>query len=462
MLRVIEPVLRPVLRSVIGARRSGGAPLPAPTTINLTSAQYVVALVGSTSTTKNAARVYGRAAMTIWSGVITGTEAKLTASSDAGNLAGLIAVAIDGGAFVDAPNVGSLWTLFSGLPHASRFVEVRYGSAFGNGPYVLSTGNILQVTGQPPSISPVTDWANIGADSATSFSNAPLIANVATYSPQLSAGKGTYGSAINNIKIKGAFNTLSVAINGDLRKVGVSKNGAAPTFYSVSVEANKPLRVMRIPCDGSDSTYYVWDDGNGRSGGGHFAVAGDAARQNVGLQRRLDQYGDSITYGTGPGATPADVETMPAAAAIGFVGSTYGIGGYTIAQCIGLLDTVLPVKTVTSSDVAILAIGRNNVPTITAQDEIDYATCIAKLVAKGYGKIICRGILPLPNGTNSFPAENSALQAVMTAAGNPNLIWVDTSTWIGWDSTDSVHPTAAGYVTIKDFAIPAYTTALGL
>ncbi len=441
---------------------SGEIPLPAPTTLQVTSAQYTIGLTGSTSTTKNAARVYGRAGMSIWGGVITGTEAKITASSDAGALDELIAVAIDGGAFSNATHVSTLYTLFTGLPHASRFVEIRYGSAFGNGPYVLSSGNVLQVTGQPPSISPVTDWAQLGADSATSFSNAPLVANVATYSPQLSAGKGTYGSAISTIKIKGSFNNLYVALHGDLRKVGVSKNGAAPTFYSVAVETNKPIRVMKIPCDGSLSTYYVWDDGCGRSGGGHFSVAGDATRQDVGVQRRLDQYGDSITYGTGPGATPADVETMPAAAAMGFVGSTYGIGGYTIAQCIGLLDTILPVKTVTANDVAILAIGRNNIPTITAQDEIDYATCIDKLVAKGYGKIICRGILPLPNGTDSFPAENAALQAVMVAKVNPNLIWVPTDTWIGWGSSDSVHPTDAGYITLKNFAIPAYTSALGL
>ena len=433
-----------------------------PSTINLTSAQYVLGLTGSTSTTKNAARVYGRAAMSIWAGVITGTEAKITANSDAGTLDQLISVAIDGGEFSHAAHVGSLYTLFTGQPQASRFVEIRYGSAFGNGPYILSTGNVLQVTGQPPSVAPITDWTQLGVDSSTSFSNSPLVANVATYTPQISAGKGTYGSAIANIKLRGAFNNLYVAINGDLRKVGVSKDGQAPTFYSVATESNKPLRVMKIPCDGTLATYYVWDDGNGRSGGGHFSVAGDATRQDVGLQRRMDQYGDSITYGTGPGATPADVDTMPAAAALGFVGSTYGIGGYTIAQCIGLLDTILPVKTVTANDVAILTIGRNNIPTITTQDELDYATCIDKLLAKGYGKVICRGVLPLPNGTDGFLTENAALQAVMVAKANPKLVWVPTDTWIGWGSTDSVHPTAAGYVTIKNFAIPAYTTALGL
>lgn len=434
-----------------------------PSTINLTSAQYSIGLAGSISTTKNAARIYGRASLSIWSGIITGTEAKITASSGAGSLPELIAVAIDGGPFVNAPNTGSLYTLFTGLPHASRFVEIRYGAAFGDAPYILSSGNVLQVTGQPPSIAPVTNWANIGADSSTSFSNASLAANLPTYTPQLSAGKGnTYGSAIANIKIKGAFNSLSVLINGGLRKVGVSKNGHAPTFYQVDEESNNPVRVMRIPCDGSLSTYYVWDDGNWRNGGGHFAVAGDATRQDVGLQRRMDQYGDSITFGTGPGATPADVETMPVAASLGMVGSTNGIGGYTIAQCISLLDTVLPTKTVTSSDVAILAIGRNNVPTLTAQDEIDYATCINKLLAKGYGKVICRGILPMPNGVTTFPSANASLQAVVAAQANPNVIWVPTDTWTGYGSQDGTHPTATGYLTLAGFAAPAYTTALGL
>lgn len=461
MLRVVDPVVRPALRSVVGVRRGGGAPLPAPTTINLTSAQFAAGFTGSISTTKNAARIYGRGALTLWAGMITGSEAKITATSDYGANASLIQVAIDGGAFSNAPNTGTLYTLFTGLPHASRFVEVRYGDAFSDTPYIMSSGNVLQVTGQPPSIAPVTNWANIGADSSTSFSNAAIAANLPTYTPLSSAGKGdTYGSAIANIKIKGAFNSLSVVLNGGLRKVGVSKNGQAPMFYQVDEESYHPVRVMRIPCDGSLSTYYVWDDGNWRPGGGHFAVAGDATRQDVGLQRRMDQYGDSITFGTGPGATPADVETMPVAASFGMVGSTYGIAGYTIAQCVGLLDTVLPTKTVTSSDVAILAIGRNNVPTITAQDEIDYATCINKLLTKGYGKVLCRAILPTPDGSSSWVSENAALQAVVTAKANPNVIWIPTNTWLGYSSVDNTHPTAAGYVTLAGYAVPAYSAVL--
>lgn len=460
ILPLVSPLCQAIGMSILRGNGKGPAQIPI-TTANFSSAQYVLGLTGSISTTKNAARVYGRAGISIWAGVITGSEAKLTVTSESGNLAGLIAVAIDGGAFVDASNVGSLWTLFSGLPHASRFVEIRYGAAFGNAPYIASSGNVLQVKGQPPSIAPITDWAQLGADSATSFSNAPLTANVATYTPQLSAGKGnTYGSAIANIKIKGAFKTLYVAMNGDLRKVGVSKNGQAPTFYSAAGEANKPLRVLRIPCDGSDSTYFVWDDGCGRTSGGHFSVAGDAVRQDVGMQRRIDQYGDSITFGTGPGATPADVETMPVAAALDYVGSTYGIGGYTIAQCLTLLDTVLPVKTVTQNDVAILTIGRNNVPDITAQDAADYSACIDKLVAKGYGKVLCRGVLPVPNGSQLWTAENAALKAVVTEKSDSKVVWVPTETWLGWGTADNTHPNAAGYITLAGHATPAYNKVL--
>lgn len=455
---VTSPIARLVARSVSGAeRRSTALALPNPSTVNFTAAQVSPGFTGSVSTTKNAARIYGRASLTLWCGFITGTEAKLQADSEYGANAGLIQVAIDGGDFADAPNASTTYTLFTGLPHATRFVEVRYASAYADAPFVPSSGNILAVTGQPPSIAPLANWIQAGTDAATGLFSGGVIANTATYSPAIQAQKGiVYGSNVGSAKLKGAFSKLVVTVNG-LRKIAVSKNGAAPTFYAVADESNNPIRAIVVPCDGSTSTYYVWDDGNFRTDGGHFSVAGDSTLLDIGTRRRMDQFGDSITYGAGPGATSVDTETMRVAASMGFVGSTNGISGHTIAACKTLLDTVLPTKTVTSSDVAILAIGGNNAPGIDATEQTDYGLCIDKLLAKGYGKVICRGILPRPDGSNSWTTDNAALQSVVTAKANPNVLWVNPSTWIGYDTTDQTHPTAAGYVTLAGFAAPAYT-----
>ncbi len=465
---ITRSITRQITRSIDGAITGGdgGSALPAPTTVNFTSAQFAVGLAGSISTTKNAARIYGQSDLTLWCGVITGTEAKLTVTSDYGANAGMIQVALDGGAFVNAPNVSSLYTLFTGQPHAARFVEIRFASGYGDAPYIAATGNVLVVTGQPPALSPVANWLKNGDDSSTGFASCAQLTPIATFSPPIQAGKGTtYGSNIGSAKIRGSFTKLYVSINGESRKIGVSKNGATPTFYSVAEEANKPIRAIVVPCDGSDSVYHVWDDGNGRTGGGHFTIAGNSARLDIGIRKRLDQYGDSITYGAGSNgidATPADVDTMQVAAALGMVGSTHGISGYTIAQCKTLLDTVLPKKTVAAADVAVLAIGRNNVPTIDSTEQADYGLCIDKLLAAGYGKVLCRAILPTPNGSSSWVSENAALQAVVTAKANPNVIWIPTITWLGYASADNTHPTAAGYVTLAGYAVPAYTAALGL
>lgn len=458
---VWSPLISPIAAAVTAARRNGGASLPAPTTANFTSAQFVAGFAGSISTTKNAARVYGRGALTLWAGMITGTEAKLTVTSDFGASAGLIQVAIDGGAFSSAPNTGTLYTLFTGLPHAARFVEIRYGSSFADAPYILSTGNVLAVTGQPPAVVPFTAWIQ----PVTAAANCGTVANVATYTPPLVAVRGNpYGSNIGSAKLRGAFTKLAVLTSSSPNRVGVSKNGAAPTYYEVATEANSPSRAILIPCDGTDATYYVWNGGTAKSLGGHFAVSGDSALLDAGTLYHMDQYGDSITYGTGPGATPADVETMPVAAALGMIGSTNGIGGYTIAQCKTLLDSVLPTKVVTGNDVAILAIGRNDVQGgIDATDQADYLSCINKLLAKGYGKILCRAVLPTPDGSSLWAVQNAALESVVTTLGDPNVIWVPTSTWLGYGSSDTTHPTAAGYVpTLMDYAVPAYTSALGL
>ncbi|MNC27678.1 hypothetical protein D3C75_758590 [compost metagenome] len=249
-----------------------------------------------------------------------------------------------------------------------------------------------------------------------------------------------------------------MSLNG-ARKVGVSKNGGFPTFYSVSDEATAPSRSLVIPCDGSTSVYNVWDSGNGRAAGGIFAVAGDSTFLDIGTRRRMDQYGDSITYGSGPNATSCDTETMHVAAKLGFVGSTTGISGQTITGAKAMLDSSLPGRTVSSSDIAILALGGNSAENgIDSTEQADYNILIDKLLTKGYGKVFCRGILPVVNsGANAIVVTaNGVLKSLVDARANPNVIWIETVDWTGATSVDGVHPDASGYITLSTYAYNAY------
>lgn len=437
-------------------------PLPDPTTVNFTAAQFSPGLTGSVSTTKNAARIYMRGAVTLWSGYISGTEAKLTSPSDFGDQPGSMQVAIDGGAFTPATNTGSVYTLFTGLPHATRFVEVRYDPQMADAPYVASSGNVLEVTGQPPTLATLSNKVQNGADSATGFYAGAQVANSATYTPPMQAQKSqNYGSNVGSVKIRGAFTKLAVTVNGS-RKIAISKNGGAPSYYDVADETDNPIRAIIVPCDGSTSTYYVWDDGNGRNLNGHFAVAGDATLQDVGIRRRLIQYGDSITFGSDLVATSRETETMRVAAAMGFVGSTNGVSGLTISGMKTLLDNVLPASAVGINDVAILAIGGNSAAGgIDSTEQADYAICIDKLLAKGFGKVLCRGIVPNVAAQDLVNAANVILKSVMDGKADARLAWIDPTTW-AFSTHDGTHPDSAGYTTLAGYALPAYSAALGL
>lgn len=451
-------------RGVKGVGANGNAALPNPTTVNFTSAQFSPGFSGSISTTKNAARIYARGALTLWCGWIAGAEAKLTAPSDFGDNAGSMEVAINGGAFSAAPNAASVYTLFTGLPHATRFVEVRWVVQMADAPYIASSGNVLAVTGQPPALTPASNWVQAGADSATGLHSGALIPNTATYTPALLAPAGTtYGSNVSTIKLKGAFTKLIVTVNG-VRKIGVSKNGGAPVFYSIADEAEYPSRAIIVPCDGSTSTYYVWDSGNVRDSGGHFAVSGDSTLLDIGLRVRIHQPGDSITAASGPGATAVNTELMPVAASLGMVASTLGISGATIASCKNMLSGVLPLLTVGPNDVAVLAIGGNSAPSgIDSTEQADYDLCLDQLLAKPYSKILCRAILPKADAQALIDAANVTLKAVMDAKANPRLVWIDTSGWVTYRTQDTTHPTDLGYYPdLYNYELPAYAAVLGL
>jgi lysophospholipase L1-like esterase len=464
---IVQPITRPVVRSVVDRLRVGsGAPPapPAPTTVSYTSAQLIQGFTGPTNTT-DPTKTYVRQGRTVWVGFITGSEAKLTATSDYGDIDGAVLVAINGGAFAAAPRVGQQYTLFSGA-HAKRFVEFRVMEAAGDAGFIPASANALQVTGQPPSLQTM-GRVQVGSDSALGLYAGATIANEnAQFLPLLQAPKGEdWGSNIGSAKLRGAFTNLAVTVHA-LRRVGVSKNGGPPSFYTATAESGEtgaPARAILISCDGSVSTYNVWDDGCVRNEGGTFAVSGDSTLLDIGVRRRMDQYGDSQSFGAGPGAIPSDVETMQVAAALGFVGTTVAISGLTIEALKPVLDRVLPRKTVGSTDVAILAIGANNAGAgITSTDQANYLDNINKLLAKGYGKILCRAILPPNEDPSMADPANALLKSVVTTLANPKVVWIDTRSWTPWGTIDGAHPTAAGYTTLAGFATPAYSSVLGL
>lgn len=442
--------------------RVDATPLPAPTTVSYTSEQVAAGLFGSVSTTKNAARVYGRASLTCWVGVITGTEAKLTASSEWGANAGLIEVSIDGGAFSAAPVAAGVYTLFTGLPHAPHMVVWRFSSAYSDVAYIGSSGNVLAVTGQPPSIAVPTALAQPASVGALSFFSAATVANSANFAPALVAERVTtsYGSNVPSVRLRGAFTRLFVGKS--CRYVYVSKNGGAPTRHGPIIETNAPSNGLVIALDGSLATYNVWGSSIATVGGGTFGVGGDAALVDIGAKRRLDQYGDSITESApanGP-TSEGECEVFRVASAMGFVGGASGTSGDTAATLEARMNAVLAAREVTPNDVAIIAVGRNDgTAAWDSAKQTSYTNIINKLLTKGYGKVLCRGVM---NDTANFSAPNASIQAVVASLAKPNVIFIDTSTWTGYATSDGVHPNDAGYATLATLAEPAYRAALGI
>lgn len=430
-----------------------------PSTTSFTSAQFVTGFTGPLNTTKDVSRVYFRQQLTLWSGWITGTEAKWTMTSEYGDFDGAVQVAVDGSAFGPAPRNGQVFTLFTGIPHSAHFVEIRVAPGLGDVAYMAASGNVLTVTGAPPALSTLTNKIQVGGDSATGLYSGAMLANSTGFTPLLQAVKGqVYGSNVGSVKIKGAFSKLVVTLNGD-RKIAVSKNGGAPTFYTATGETDHPSRAMVIPLDGSTSVYNVWDDGNYYNTGGVFAVAGDSTFLDIGLRGRIDQYGDSVTFGSGPGATSVDTETMRVAAALGYVGSTTGISGQTITGGKAMIATALTARNVGSNDIAILALGGNSASNeVDSTEQSDYNNCIDQFLTKGYGKVICRSILPLADsGANALiVAANATLKSLVDARNDPRVVWVDASACPPYETIDGVHPTNNGYVTIGNFVTPLY------
>lgn len=454
-VRVPQPTKIPGVGQGSGSGGGGG-----PVTQQFSSAQVSPGLTGFVSTTKNAARVYGIANKTIWSGVITGTEAYLTATSDFGANADLIYVSIDGAAFTSCSKTGAEYILYSGLPQQARYIQWRFGPAFADAPYIASSGNVLRVEGLGvASMTPHSDWASPGDGNGNTITSYAAATSPAQYAPATYPNNAAAaGKNIPSVSVLGSYSELVIAGAG--RYLFLSVDGGSPTRYDTGI-SETPLRCYRVTGLSGQHTYRAWD-GRFFPLDYPFSMGGvGASIANISSKRRMDDYGDSITAGTSGATTGGDTDVFKTGCAIGFSPSQYGVSGNTIADLKARIDTLLALKTVSSSDVAVLHIGRNNVGASFDSTEIsDYQYIVSAMLTKGYGFVLCSGLYV--EGANQFLLENASISAIVTGFSDSRVKFVDVSTWTGIAFADGTHPTDAGYATIAGYATTSYTTLLGL
>lgn len=426
-----------------------------PTPMDYPSSEFFKGLVGPIDY-RTAGKWGGlTGAGTVWYAEVTGTSCYIR--SDSGNGSNRLYASLDDGTPIPCNYSNDRFIIFENLPYKTYRVLVSV-SPGGAGPfYKTNLSNALTVHGFPAIVNYPTTWTFPGdGNPLTSYSSS--MANMASgYTPSV-LPVYTYnvsGSSVVSMKIKCSASKMVVHCISSV--LCVSTDGAQPkVYYNTNQPSGNVMRSYVIPLDGQMHTYYVWQDvTRGFVSGAYspFMIGVDAALVDCGTKRRLDQFGSSSTAGAG--ALAALVDTMITAAALGMTGSTYGISGENLAGFTLRVDACLAQKTVSASDISVLQLGANDIGTAWNATQIaNYTYCINAMLAKGYGKIFCRG-LPTYNGLTRI-LENNSIIAIVNAVNNPKVVYVNADTWLGVVVLSDVHPTTAGYITLANYATAAY------
>jgi lysophospholipase L1-like esterase len=400
---------------------------------------------------QNPLRVYGAARSGFWSGKITGTEAKMLGR----DYTQLFEVSVDGGAYVDSSNASGVHTLFTGLADVEHDVSVRIGPPFGytNGYWVIDQSYLLEVTGVTPSVSVLDySWSAHSADLISSGVTEPIIPS--TYTPELQRELNVYDESATS-KVMFSTNATELLIT-----LGVEAGSSSSLYYNI--DGATPIiippsagNVFKITGLSGTHTYNIRAGSNTGSSADRsdiWSIMADAPLVKTGA--RLDQFGDSITHGVGAAANPI-IDIHNAAAHFGMLGQTYATSGWTVNDLLVNLDSFNLTNLVEVGDIALMAIGRNSLtidtdPTIQA----DYESTITGLLAAGYSRVLCRGILAESGDT--FAAQNAAIEAVVTSYADARVEFIDVSSWIGIATQDGVHPSVAGYGQMVEYAKVTY------
>lgn len=425
--------------------------------------QILSGLSGSYNPDGDATRVFLSAPNTtnatggsLWCAVVKATGAVLRLPNTFANYTNAISVSVDGGAYSAISGAAGYFTLFSGLSDVEHFVVVQIGASFGTSSahFVKAATDALVLSGSSTYVDLPSGFSFSTNSDARFYSMAMGVANTASFFPALSK-RTSLGSNISTNVIKGNFQYLYVSLSGEGtsdKSVYVSVDGAAPTKHSFPVSATSG--VFRVAASAGVHTYYVWADASGSV----QAVSGDSTQiATISNARGIHQFGDSLTEGNVTFFTRGEVDILRVAASLDYAGLTAGISGNTIANLDTNITTYLSRLTVTSADVAVIHIGRNNLvdnsDSLDAGEIASYQSIISKVLAKGYGKVLCRGVLPSGDGTVTWTAGNASIQSIVTGLADSRVRFVDVSgcPTFATNSSDNTHPSPAGWTTIAPY-----------
>lgn len=440
-----------MLRNWYVGNRGGGVA----STITRTYAQVSSSLFGPIDTARTANRTYirpgGDTALVLY---IKGTDASVMMynGNGFGTGPGMVTVCVDDGAKTTPSGVSNKFPLFTGLSDTLHKVVIATGAGFGTNSYFITNANVIEATGVNPYVLTSSTVIERGASTNAVWSS-PTLSTGGTFVPATNitgTAAATATSAVPSVRLRSATTYLDVSTQAS--HFAVSIDGGAPTYYTTGYGGSRTASSKRIVCDGVLRDYNIWStNGSGSGISVLLSVGVDSAPVSI-TAKKLHKFGDSITSGTaGTGITSAaHTSCMRTAAALGMVGSTFGISGQTSAQ---LATRIAAQVALTNSDVgndiAVLAMGRNDANVFTSSD---WDTTVAALLV-GYAKVLVRGVL---NTGTSFAAFNASMSAWVTGKADARIVYIDTDSWSGINSPDGTHPSDAGHVTLANYCITAY------
>lgn len=438
----------------------------------------------------------------IWCGIITGSDAWIKATSHfPGAMMPSLDVSVDGGAFTTVttgPEAG-YYSLLSGLSDTPHFVAFKRPPSLNDYIYIDIQAATLKVTGAAPSVSPAGEWLEAGNLASKTITANGLVPTTFRNPPEgFGPGyQGTGRTPLMRPALDGTFNGTTYAKTGatgrqpfltvkttstELYVVSQARYvniliGSTLTQYDSGTAAAagggavRSRRITGLPA--GDKTMHVFPSCLTTTPQGQWFSVGVPAGQSFGTVtglKRAHIWADSIGQGVQSGSfgdeQMSGLTDIPRAfTALGYTTGLFGVSGSKYADyqaaTAGDLAGQLAVLTVAVGDVAYVALGQNSP---TTAPEVTYF--VNQLIAKGYGKVIVRGVLPTI--TNSHTAQNTIIKGAVDAIVDAKLVYIDPTTWTEFAVNtagfrdDGIHLSPTGYDALLSRMAPALSAILAV